>query len=208
MTVGARIYFIDMSRISLHLFVIFGSLAFGQLDSNSVTVTATRNLTAQPDQAVFSLSVTSDLKTTLSDVLTALQPAGVTIANFSGVNTLNVYLDNQPQISVVWAFNLVAPLTKTSDTVATLSALESSVPKANPKLTLSFAIQGTQVSSQLQQSQTCSTADLISDARTQAQTLATAGGRTLSGILALSGSTQASGYPACSLTVKFALLGS
>lgn len=143
-----------MSRLALIL--IFGSLAFGQLGSNSVTVTATRSTTLQPDQATFSVSVSSSLQTAFSDVLTALQPAGITIANLTGVGSNTNYGPlGQATTTVQWTFSLVAPLTGTSGTVAMLTALETSVAQANPNLTVSFAINGTQVSTQLQQSQTC-----------------------------------------------------
>lgn len=216
----------SMSRsISIHLFVIFAGLAFGQLDSNSVTVTASRSATVQPDQAVFSVVVTSDLNSNLNDVLTAVQPAGITITNFSGVSSNSLVfisgVNQQGQQILQWAFQLLAPLTNTKSTVTSLASLQSSVPKANKNLSVSFSIQGTQVSQQAQQGQTCDVAGLINDARTKAQTLASAGGRTVGGLLAMSSSTTG-GAPSsavlgiaspllpqtCSVTVKFSLLGS
>jgi hypothetical protein len=150
----------------------------------------------------------------LSDVLTALQPAGVGIGNLSGVGSVGAVTNP----GVQWIFALAVPLSQIKQTIATLNTLMQSVPQANKNLSVSFSIQGTQVSQQLQQSQTCSYADLLSSARTQAQALAMAGRRTLSGVLAMSGSTStttgtgAASYsgapPSCSLTVKFALLGS
>jgi len=50
-----------------------GALLFGQLDSNSVTVTATRNLNTQPDQALLEITVTSPLDATLDNVVALLQ---------------------------------------------------------------------------------------------------------------------------------------
>src|SRR5271165_7085779 len=154
-----------MPRNILFVLVIFSASAFAQLGSNSVTVTATRNITVQPDQVAFSITVSSGLTTTLSDVLTALAPAEITIANFSSVGSNTLYGANgQAQTVVQWTFSTVAPLTNTSATVAALNTLANNVSKANPNLTVSFSIQGTQVSTQLQQSQTCPTAALISDA--------------------------------------------
>ena len=68
-------------------FVMSASLLFGQLDSNSVTVTASRSTNVQPDQVLFAVYVTSRLSTSLDDVLAALKTSGITIANFSGVST-------------------------------------------------------------------------------------------------------------------------
>jgi len=73
----------------------------------------------------------------------------------------------------------------------------------NSGLTLSFSIGGTQVSPQLQQMQTCSVADLLSDARTKAQQLANAANLFLGTVLAMSSLTPSA--PPCLLTVKFAV---
>jgi uncharacterized protein YggE len=198
------------------IFVIFPALAFGQLDSNSVTVTASNNVTLQPDQATFAISVTSDVNSTLSDVLSAVQPAGLTLANFLGIGTSYSYPGGSQGLN--WTFNLAVPITQIKATSAMLVGLQKSVPLANQNLSISFSIVGTQVSQQLQQSQPCSYATLLASAQTQAQAMAMAGGRTLSGVLAMSAGTStttgsgvsygAVAPPTCSLTVKFALLGS
>jgi len=180
----------------LLLFSPLCPLAFGQLDSNSITVTASNNATLQPDQAIFSVTVTSPLTSGLDDVLTALAGTGITAANLSGVSTQGTFsiLSGQPggQLPppmLVWAFNLAAPLTNTKATVATLTTLQQNITKANNGLALSFSIIGTQVSQQLAQSQTCSLPGLIASATTQAQALAAAAGVTLGSIAALSSST-------------------
>ncbi len=54
------------------LLLSFCPLAFGQLDSSSVTVNASSNANLQPDQAIFQVTVQSGLATGLDDVLTAL----------------------------------------------------------------------------------------------------------------------------------------
>src|ERR1039457_5310745 len=59
-----------------------------QVDSNSITVSSskpTANVT--PDQVVFAITVSTPLNTNLSDVLPAVQSAGLTSANFSNVFT-------------------------------------------------------------------------------------------------------------------------
>ena len=73
------------------------------------------------------------------------------------------------------------------DTLTALASLRQSITHANNGFTLSFAVQGTQVSPGLQQqSQTCSIPDLIADASAQAHKLANAAGLTLGSILAMS----------------------
>jgi hypothetical protein len=198
------------------------SLTFAQLPSNSVTVTATSSTTLQPDQAVFEVIVNSDLNSTLSTVLNAVQPAGLTIANFSGVSSVSTSTTPPSgPTALQWVFALPVPIASTASTLATLAALASSVPQTNKNLSLVFSIAGTQVSPQLQQSQTCDVAGLINQARTQAQNLASAGNRSLGGILSMSGTTSgpsstntvntfislSSGSQNCSLTVTFSLLG-
>jgi hypothetical protein len=211
------------------------SLAFGQIGSNSITVTASNNTSLQPDQAVFGITVQSGVSTGLDDVLTALQGSGITIANFSGVTTVGQVvfstLGSVPPTSPLtlgWGFNLPVPITNTKATVASLTMLEQNIAKQNNGLTLSFSIVGTQVSQQLAQSQTCSLSSLMATASTEAQSLASAANLTVGRILALSSSTSigvsntgaivgvfgsvsfstvSAAPPPCAITVKFALTG-
>lgn len=195
--------------------------AYGQLDSNSITVTAARSSAIQPDQVVFVVSVTSGLDANLDNVTAALSGTGITAANFSGINSgyATFALSNPMppvQPTITWNFTLPVSIGQLKTTAATLTALQQNIGKNDSGLTLSFAVQGTQVSVQLQQSQACSVADLISDARAQAQKIASAAGFNLGGILAISGVTSSntaspalSSYlavPACTLTVKFGLV--
>jgi hypothetical protein len=203
------------------------SLAFGQLDSNSVTVTASRNTASpQADQAVFGVQVNSGLDTSLDDVLAALQGTGITIANFVGLNTAAFAIVNpggvpMPAQVLSWTFRFAVPFAKMKDTITMLNTLQQSLPKKNAGLSLSFSVQGTQSSGQ--PTQACSVPDLLSDARTQAQQLASAAGLSVGTILAMTspigatglgysqiltlGSVTAAPLPAvCTLTVKFALL--
>jgi Protein of unknown function (DUF541) len=197
------------TRIAVLAFLCACPLAFGQLASNTVTVTASQNSTLQPDQAIFNISIGSDVNTTLSTVLTAVQPGGLTLANFSGISSSSTSTTAlAAPTNLQWLFVLDVPLASINTTVTALTNLATSVPQANKSLTVSFAIVGTQVSQQLQQSQTCNIPALITQAQTQAQNLASAGGRSVGGILAMSGATSTTSAQNCSLTVKFSLLGS
>jgi hypothetical protein len=201
-------------RIPVILVCISAPFAFAQLDSNSVTVTASRNTALQADQAIFGVIVTSDVNTSLNDVVAAVQGAGITLANFSSVSggpeVYSGWLAPVPPVPnpvLQWTFRLPVPLADTKDTVASLTSLQQSLQK-NTALRLSFSVQGTQVSQQLVQSQTCSIPDLIADARAQAQKLAAAAGRGVGNILAMAGATSSSAGTApavCSVTVRFAL---
>jgi len=203
------------------LAVLTLAAATAQTAPNSVTVTASRTSTLQPDQMVFAIFVNSPLNTTRDNVLSALQGAGITLANFSGVSS-----QQQPGTALVWSFGLAVPIANTKSAVAQLNSLQQAMAQLKNGLSMSFSVQGTQVSQQLQQAQACSISDLLSDARSQAQQMALAGGVSLGSILAISTSISTpvpgddalsaarynalSGYsnpPACSLTVKFALGG-
>jgi hypothetical protein len=160
----------------------------------------------------------------------ALQGSGITAANFSAVTVPfvgNLIPPQPPTVTPMlqWTFALPAPLAKIKDTIATLTGLQQRIAQQNNGLTLSFNVQGTQVSGQLQQSQVCPTSDLLADATAQAQKLAGAAGLSLGAILAISSGTSVPGNvgsavsiagalifappvlpSVCSMTVKFALL--
>ena len=210
------------------LAALMAGIAFGQLDSNSVTVTASRTQNAAPDQALFGIFVDAPPDATLDDVLAVLQGSGVTMANFAGVgNAQLIQLPPAATPDLEWSFALPVPLSKTKETVASLTALRNAIAAKRNGMTLSFSVQGTQASAQAVQALACPTADLIADARAQAQKLADAAGLTLGPILALSsattGNSSAGGaiYAAisvsrfiqtaptipsiCALTVKFGL---
>lgn len=105
-----------VSRSVCVAFVLSVSLAYGQLESNSITVTASRSAAVQPDQAVFGVSVSSSISTSLDDVLAALAGVGITITDFSGVNSIVYLLDPStgrsifPQPALVWTFTLPVSL--------------------------------------------------------------------------------------------------
>jgi hypothetical protein len=196
-------------------FLISASFALGQLDSNSVTVTASRNSNLQPDLILFTVTVYADSRAALNDILAAVQPAGVTIADLTGVSTANT---NPSQVGLQWSFALTTPLGSLKDTSSMLTRLQGTIGQSNKSLSmaLAFSLQGSAFSKQLQQSQPCVITDLLNDARTKAQGMANAAGRTLSSVLAVSGMTAPVNGPAyttsavsqnCSVTVKFGLLG-
>ena len=80
------------------------SLAWAQ--GNSLTVTASRNATLQPDQVIFSVFVESGLDATREDALAVVNAAGITLANFNGVSTVQESNGQQARLSLVWSFSL------------------------------------------------------------------------------------------------------
>src|ERR1700689_1263528 len=163
-----------MSKLSLLL--LAAAPLFAQLESHTLAISATRSINLQPDQAVFDLLVSSTAITSLDQIVGALSGLGVPSANLNGV-------DNSNPTTLQWSFTLAAPLSNLSATIGSLTRLQQTIAQNNSGLTLTFTVNGTQV---LQQSQSCSNADLIADATAQAQKLAAAAGLTLGTILKLS----------------------
>ena len=193
---------------------LFVHALFGQLSTNSVTVTASNTATLQPDQVVYSIDVVSGVGASLDDVVAAVGSLGITAVNLTSVNSQG----NPPSIS--WFFSYTAPLSGIKTTTAQLTNLEQTIAKQNNGLKMSFSIEGTQISQQMQQSQPCLLSSLLTQARTQAQSLASAAGFNLDVIQAMSttittgvsGQGQSlssflfgAGSAPCTVTVKFGL---
>lgn len=164
----------------LPILLLAAAPVFGQLPSNTVTVTATRTLALQPDQVLLSLSVTAPPTGTLDQIAGALAGVGITATDLNGVGT------NIDPVAFQWNFALEVPIANLTATLESLNQLEQSIGQNNSGLALTFIVAGMQVSQQLRQSQTCSNADLVSDAAAQAQKLAAAAGMTLGPIQELS----------------------
>ena len=195
-------------------------LAQSASSTNAVTVTASRSTNVQPDLAVISVQVDTGLDGTLDSAVSAVQGSGITASNLSSVNTVQQYSNTGQATTtgLAWYFSLTVPLANLKSTIGLLTAVQKSNGSTNNGISISFGVAGTQVSAQAQQAQTCAQSDLLSDAKAQAQKLASAAGKGLGSVLAMSGSTltasQSTGpvnsavtTPGCSLTVKFQLTG-
>jgi hypothetical protein len=176
---------------------VFASLAFAQLDPYTLTITATRSVAVQPDQAVLNVYVDSNPSAALTDILAAVQSVGLTQANLATVYSLPLTTAQLPGLE--WSFSLTVPYSGMKDTLNKLGTLRSTIARQKSGLTLAFAVAGVQVSPQLQAAQTCPTAALVADATTQAQALAQAAGFGLGQISTLSdgsGGVVGAGAPA------------
>ena len=198
------------------VFFAAASALFGQLDDNTFTVTASRAIDLQPDQVIIGVYVDSPFGTGLDDVLGALQSSGVTAANLSGIYSLlnGVYIS--PYLSssqrTQWTFALPVAFSKLKDTLAALKELQQTVSgpgntgSGKAGLDLSFGIQGTQVSPELQASRPCPWPSLAGDARAHVQKLAAAAGLSVGPIVAISDG-NASGISPGALLTSFAFPG-
>jgi uncharacterized protein YggE len=196
------------------------ALVYAQTAPNSVTVTASRNTNAAPDQAAISVAVNTPTTGTIDDAVAALQGSGVSSANFTGVSTVSVVSSHGVVLQLQWSFSVTTDLTLLKTTLVTLTGVQQAVAAKNNGTAVSFSVQGTQVSQKAAQAQPCSLADLMSDARAQAAKLASAANLTVGSVLAVSGATASTAtsagssafsssvsQPVCSVTVKFALTG-
>ena len=113
------------------------ALAVGQVESNTVTVTASQTVNLQPDQVLFAVSVITPINASLDDVLAALKGSAITIANFSGVNSSyavppGIVVNGNPQTtpSIQWSFGLGVPFAQMKATVTALAGLGQSILQA------------------------------------------------------------------------------
>jgi uncharacterized protein YggE len=147
--------------------ILLGCPVWAQLDSGSLTVTATRSIVVQPDQVTFSASVTAAPDKTLDDVLASVASAGITSADLDGVRG--------DATNVAYSFFWSVPISKLNETISALQSLR-----------VSFGITGTQASGDLMATSRCSTSNLIADAEAQARKMAAAIGGSIGAVLSVS----------------------
>lgn len=141
------------------------SLAFGQLDGDTLRVAVSRSINPQPDQIVFSISLNAPATTGLDGVLASLKDTGITSANLSNVFSV------PGQDSLNWVFSLPVPFSKISATAAQLTAKK-----------VTFSVQSSVASTSPQ----CPVSNLMADAKTNAKRLADAAELVVGEVLTLS----------------------
>ena len=194
-------------------------IASGQIESNSVTVTAARTVNLQPDQASFTVTVNTPVSASPNDVIAALQGSGIGIANLVSVGPSNVLRigDFTPapfMATLDWNFSVTVPFTTMKTAFATLAAVANSVKQNNKDFTGRFAFSGAGVSqAALDAARQTVLPDLIADAKNRAKQITDAAGLGLGAILSISELSTAplltsSTTPGFTITlaVKFALL--
>src|SRR5436190_22146739 len=87
------------------LLLAWAGTAFGQLDSDTVTITTTRYVTTKPDQFVLTIYAYAPATYGLDDVLRVLDGSGITAADFSDVSRYNGF-SGQPESISGWRFQL------------------------------------------------------------------------------------------------------
>ncbi len=159
---------------ALPILLVACATAFGQLQTDTITITATRQVSLQPDQIIFNVQVVAPESAGIDDVVAQVAGVGISAANLTGVSS-------SANDVFAWNFALAVPISQAGGTTASLVQLAQ-----QSKQAVTFYVQGTQVSQAIEQSQPCSQASLISDAQAQAQSLAAAAGFTVGPVLAVS----------------------
>jgi uncharacterized protein YggE len=198
------IYNSRMSRRGSVVALIFvPAFLFGQLSPNAVTVNViSQAAVVPPSQVAFSVTVTAGFNKTLDQIVGALSGLGITAANLVGVSSLAAaYSTAQPQPTLAWVFRLTVPFSQQTEVTGSLTSLQNTIGQNNTGLSLSFSVTGTQAATL--SSQNCNLAALVSSARTQAQSLASAAGLSAGAIVGITSAVSNSVSPACSLTVSF-----
>jgi hypothetical protein len=169
----------------LLLLLAAAATSFAQVDTGTIAITASRNVTAVPDQVVYSVTLRAERSMTLADAVARLSGTGITAANLS-------YVDGTGSL-IAWTFELVAPFSKMSELNAALKKLQPAViaSTGNPGIVqwpseglVTFQITSQRISPDVV-AQACSFPALVSDARKEADRVATAAGVHVGSIAAL-----------------------
>src|SRR5215831_3777694 len=136
----------------------------------------TRNVTATPDQVVFDIAVSAPPDKTLTDVVGLLTGTGLTAVDLSYVSGGE---------AVEWNFALSSPFSKMKETVATLAATAQRIASQKAGASMKFSVSSQRTSPEAQEA-ACPLTTLLSDARREADRVATAAGVRLGRIVGLS----------------------
>ena len=159
------------------LFLILAAAAFGQNDDHTLTLTVTRNVTATPDQVVFDIAASAPPDKTLTDVVGLLTGTGITAPDLSYVTGVGVEV-------ATWNFALSSPFSKMKETIATLAATAQRI-ASQKAASMKFLVSSQRTSAEAQEA-ACPLTTLLSDARREADRVATAAGVRLGRIVGLS----------------------
>src|SRR5215469_5361242 len=102
------------------IFLLLSGLAFGQLDTNTLTITASRNVSVAPDQVLYNVMVSTDPAATLDAVSGRLAGAGIVPANLIAIQ------NSQPSL-LNWIFQFASPFSKMKDISAALTKARQDV---------------------------------------------------------------------------------
>lgn len=164
------------------LLILCASACLAQLDDNTVTVTATRNVTLQPDQATIGITVTTPLSTGLDDVLAGIPGLGLSAADVVFVDT--ILLTNTAP-SLTWQFSKSVPFSGLKDAISAVGTAQQSLAANRTAFDLTFYVSGQVSQAARQAPSVCPIPTLLADAQTQAQQIASASGVRIGGVISM-----------------------
>jgi len=179
-----------MKPLWIALLLPFASAAFaGELDNNTITVTATQSADRPPSQASISVTLTVPATAGLDEVLGLLSVAGFTASDLGGIYSFN---SNQGDSagSSQWIFTHVVESDKLSASLASLTSLQrklGKMPNGQPALSFNVFAQADDAAA------SCPFSSLLADARRRADTLAAAAGLRTGAIVFLSDGSSLQG---------------
>src|SRR5262245_35581395 len=141
------------------LFLAIVPAAFGQLDSDTLSVTSSRTLNVVIDQVQVTVNVNTGLETSLDDVIAALQGTEITTANLSGINS--VWSNFGQAQRTQWTLTLAVPIARLNGALSALARVQS-----RSGVDLDYFLNAVPTSSG-----SCAWPSLVSDAQAQAQKL-------------------------------------
>ena len=161
-------------------YLLTAPVVYGQLESDTLLIHASRSIRPSPDLVLFQLQLLSNLNTGFEDVVAALPGLGITPANLIDLQS------HAGESTASWIMYLFVPFDKLKTTAATLRRLQQTVSQNPNGMMLSFGVLESRVSSESKRLQTCSLPDLVADARRQADRVAAAAGLMAGPIVAMS----------------------
>lgn len=167
--------------------------ALAQLDSNSITVTASRRIYPALDEVQAYIRVYSPPDVTLEQVTEALRGAGAGPVTFGTVQTNRGFVIpiGAFEGSTMWTFIATSPLSGLKEWLGRLDSAKAAIARSGSRLSMSYDVSGPQSSAKARLAVACSQSDLIADARSQAQAMAAAAGVGLGPVLAVADSGSA-----------------
>jgi hypothetical protein len=168
-------------RIAI-LLLSAAATAFGQLDDDTLTVTATRTTSLAPDQAAISIYLSGPAGGSLEDAVAALAGSGVAASDLASVSTSS---DGRDQF-LQWVFNRTVSFSQLNSALAALDTIQSAAVAKKSAFSVSWFVQGTVSPAAQQATALCPLPAMVSDARTQAQHVADAAGVRVGPVVSLS----------------------
>jgi hypothetical protein len=171
---------------TLWILLASAAAAFGQLDTKTITITASSTPSAKTSNATVQVNVMLSQASTLQDAVNVVQGAGFTADNFTDVSSYgyaNFLLGIEATAAPTVDWTLSRTLSAT-EVPSVLAALEAAT-KKQPSGTLSYS-----VSNAAAPPPDCPYTGLVGAAQSQARKVADAAGVKLGGIVSIEQGTQ------------------